>query len=663
VNLSRGLLGAGLVFWGWQTGNLAVGVALAALLEAPRWSAVRFELRPADLARIADLCTVIFVAVVAVTAATRGLRDGVLGALKWLPAVLAPIVLAQIVSASGRMPLSALLQYVRRRKQRDPEADDPLVDLGGVYLALCVVSAGVGNLRNAGYYAGTVLLAAWALQAVRPRHASIGVWVGVLSLAGAAGYAGQIGLAQLQTALEDWFTERSLRGIDADPYRNTTDIGSIGRLKQYDAIVMRVYAGPRADARLKLLHRASFTTYSGTAWHARKAPMVPLASEPDGATWVLAEGAPGSSVRIAGRLEQGKALLALPGETTRLTALPATELRRNALGAVQANVGGDWTSYVAIRSDGVVRAAQPGEDDTALPSGERAAIEALAAELGLPGLPADEALRRVERYFESFAYSTFREAPAPQGTTALADFLLRSKTGHCEYFAAATTLLLRAAGIPARYATGFAMIEYSHLEGAYVVRARHAHAWTRAWVGGRWVDVDNTPPVWFAEEERLAPAWQKIADLFRWAGYRWAQRGELGGGPVTYALLVILAAALVWRVMRAKRAARPGQCAPVDAARSYPGLDSEFYAVERAIVNGGVPRTSGETLAAWASRATAGMDDAARPQFERALHLHQRYRFDPAGLAAGDRKMLGDVARQIAAALEPGDAPLKQGNA
>ncbi len=194
MSLPRGLLGAGLLFWGWQTGNLIAGIALAAIIEAPRWSTVRFELRPTDLARVADLCTALFIGVLVVVAASRGFREGVLGALKWLPAVLAPVLLAQLVSNAGRIPLSALFQYVRRRKRLDPATADPLVDVGGVYLALCVVAAGGGNLRSPGYYVGTVLLAAWALRAVRPQHARLAPWLGALAVEGALGYAGQAGL-------------------------------------------------------------------------------------------------------------------------------------------------------------------------------------------------------------------------------------------------------------------------------------------------------------------------------------------------------------------------------------------------------------------------------------------------------------------------------------
>jgi hypothetical protein len=146
------------------------------------------------------------------------------------------------------------------------------------------------------------------------------------------------------------------------------------------------------------------------------------------------------------------------------------------------------------------------------------------------------------------------------------------------------------------------MLEYSKLEGAYVVRARHAHAWTRAWVNGRWVDVDTTPPIWFAEEARLAPPWQKLADLYRWASYRWAQRTGFEAGTAWYGLLGVLAALLAWRMLRGKRTRRARPEQTMRAVRAYPGMDSEFYAIERAVARRGVARARSEPLTEWASR-------------------------------------------------------------
>jgi hypothetical protein len=652
MTLPYGLLGAGLAFWGWQTGNVAVGLGLAALVEGARWSTVRFALRDGDCARVADLCVVLFLGVLATGAATRGMREGIVVAVLWLPVLLAPLVLAQRLSSAGRVPLSALFQHLRRRERRDPAAHDPAIDLSGVHLALCVVAAGLGNLRTAGYYIGAVVLTAWALHATRPRHVPVAGWAAMIALAGGIGYAGQAGLGQLQAVVEDWATEWYLRGMDADPYRASTDIGSIGRLKLRDAIVLRVYAEAGSAGRLRLLHRASYTTYSGTTWHARRFPLAPLTPREDGTTWVLGDGTAALRVKIATRLEDGKALLALPAGTVRVSELAAAALERNALGAVRAEVGGEWAIYVAETGHDADTATGPGDEDLGLPRAERETIEQVAHELGLAGLAPAEALARIERHFATFSYSTFRESAPPPGTTALADFLLRSRSGHCEYFAAATTLLLRAAGIPARYATGFAMLERSELEQAYVVRARHAHAWSRAWIDGRWVDVDTTPPDWFGVEERRAPLWQPLADVLRWAGFRWAQRPGFEPGATSYGLIVLLVAALAWRLFRGRRLRRVAGLADAPASHSRHAPDSEFYAVERALAERVSPREPGETLTGWVARVGSALTESTRAHLDRAVGLHLRHRFDPAGLDGSERAALREAAVALVEQLE-----------
>lgn len=75
-------------------------------------------------------------------------------------------------------------------------------------------------------------------------------------------------------------------------------------------------------------------------------------------------------------------------------------------------------------------------------------------------------------------------------------FLFKSKRGICTDFATASVLLLRAAGIPARYTEGFAVktdIASVDIYGRYVVKASQAHAFATAYVpGGGWIEVDGT---------------------------------------------------------------------------------------------------------------------------------------------------------------------------
>ena len=628
------LAGAALLFWGWHSGNLALAAPIALALEAPRWVRLRFALDAADYGRIADLCTVFFVGLAVVLAANRGVAHGVIGAFQWAPAVLSPILLAQRLGEGDRMPLTALFRYLRKMKERQPDLKVPMVDTGGVFVALCVISAGVGNPGAPAYYAGAVLLAAWGLYALRPRRAPAFVWVLLFAAGAGLGYAGHVGMAQLQYWVGGMIADWHLRRGESDLSRGMTDIGTLGRLKLRDTIVARVTGTPQDVARAQLLHRASYNAYVGTTWLGRRAPRQDLQPGEGGATWTLAPGAAQSRIELALRVERRSTVLALPPGVTRLTGLAATGVNHTGLGLVQAAVDGDWIRYGAEFGGEIAHYDPPGEEDVRLPPAERAVFGRIAAELGLARMPPLQAARRVMQHLASgFSYSLWRDAPPPAGMTPLADFMTRTRSGHCEVFAAAATILLRAAGVPARYATGYSVMEYSALEQAYVVRARHAHAWTRAFVDGRWIDLDPTPPDWFGQEtSRLAPVWEEVMDFFRWAAYRWSQREELEASDAWWGVLALLAAVLGWRLLRGKRVVRLGGV--VAASRPYPGMDSEFYELTRALP----ARAEGETLGAWLERVAPG-------KYDEALRLHQRYRFDPRGLERAERARLRELCR------------------
>jgi hypothetical protein len=269
------IAGAALLFWGWQSGSLLVAAPLALALEVPRWLRLRFALDAADYARVADLCTVFFVGLAVVLAFDRGVALGVIGAFRWLPAVLAPIVLAQRLGEDGRIPLTALFRYMRKLKARQPDLQVPMVETGGVFVVLCVVAAGVGNNAGQSYYAGAVLLAAWALFATRPRHARLAAWAVLFGAGVGIGYAGHTGMAQFQSWIGGLIADWHLQRAAADLSRSMTDIGTLGRLKQRDTIVARVTGAPRDIARERLLHRASYNAYIGTTWIGRRAQLDP----------------------------------------------------------------------------------------------------------------------------------------------------------------------------------------------------------------------------------------------------------------------------------------------------------------------------------------------------------------------------------------------------
>jgi len=88
--------------------------------------------------------------------------------------------------------------------------------------------------------------------------------------------------------------------------------------------------------------------------------------------------------------------------------------------------------------------------------------------------------------------------PAPQGQDMLAWFLFTFKAGYCNYYATAEVILLRATGVPARMAVGYAE---GTQEAPYrvTVLQEDAHAWPEVYFPGLgWVEFEPTvsqPPL------------------------------------------------------------------------------------------------------------------------------------------------------------------------
>ena len=216
---------------------------------------------------------------------------------------------------------------------------------------------------------------------------------------------------------------------------------------------------------------------------------------------------------------------------------------------------------------------------------EKPALAQIAAELKLADKTPEEAVRVLESFFSrKFEYSAWLGDPSLRSATRnpISEFLLRRRKGHCEYFATATTLLLREARIPARYAVGYAVQERKGRE--YIVRARHAHAWCLAWVNGAWRAVDTTPGSWTEIEAAHATFWEPISDAWsrlwfsfskwRWAQTQWRRYLLLFIGLLLLGMLARLLMTKGWR--RAQKAGNSKGGSPFRL-----GHDSEFYLIEK----------------------------------------------------------------------------------
>jgi protein-glutamine gamma-glutamyltransferase len=630
VKPPRFLLGLALALWGSCADVLWLGLLLGALVEGLLAANLRRAFSTADFNRVADLATLLSIGAIGYFAATRGTSEGVLRAVIWFPVMVLPVLLAQIVSDVGHLRLRNL--FYSLRKSDLPEADRP-IDIAFPYFALCMVSASISVNTYEMFLPVAVLLIAYALFAVRARGRASWVWALALTIALAIGTVTSVGMNRLQLALEDIAFEW-LSAVELDPYRAATRIGDVGRIKLSDEIVWRVRTETRIPNEL-LLFEAAYTFFDGSAWRAPVERFTPLGAPAQGQTWTL--GAPAGRldyIEISGHVDGSGAILALPSGTRSLTGLAANSVARNSLGSVKVSDTAPYLKFDVAYAPGVILQPAPTSADLSVPR----SLEPLFAQVRRSVAPstgnARESVAAVRKFFnDDFRYSLY--LGDRRGGKSLSDFLLDSRTGHCEYFATATTLLLRSFGVPARYVVGYSVQEFGPVDELYLVRKRHAHAWTQAYVDGAWVVVDTTPSVWAEAEAQHAGLFTPIYDRISWlwarfSEWRTREREDTGSWLLGGALLVC-----VWIYLRLFRRPRASRAAGSKRAAAETARESAYFVAERELARAGYPRHPGETPLAWLGRLASDRCPYISDALRAVVDAHYQYAYQPGGNQPG----------------------------
>ena len=381
MNTPVALQGATILFWAWQTGQWAVAVPCALLIEAARFVPRRWDFDAARLNRIGDLGAALTLVAGVWFYVTLGNPRAITQLFIWLPLAYLPLALSQAYGTHRQISLGVLFWSMRRHRSRKAME----VNFAYPYWGLWIVAASAANRRDGSFEIGLIALVVWALWQARPRSRGVAQWLLLVPLAAGTGYAGHLGLHDLQLWLEgnaaDWLGGDG--GSKTDPYRADTDLGHIGSLKQSDRIVLRV----RSEARFMrplLLHRASYDSYTGLRWLAKNAPFAPVVPT-SSATWNLANAAgplpidPAlQQVDIIEQTIHGRPVLALPAGTQRIENLAASEVNLNALGAVQVEHRPGFVPYRAVFAAGAAEAVAPRADDLVVPKREAEAFSRIA---------------------------------------------------------------------------------------------------------------------------------------------------------------------------------------------------------------------------------------------------------------------------------------------
>ncbi|MGZ8243150.1 transglutaminase-like domain-containing protein [Methylomagnum sp.] len=599
LNYPPWLLPLALAFWGWRSDTPLAALPLLLLVALARFSPWRWHLERRQYHRIGDLTAVLFLGAMGYfVIGGSGDVPPVYALLRWLPALFCPLVLAQVYGPGNHIPLSALFYSIRRNGKRHPP---PAIDFRLPYAFVCALAAGSGGIDDGAYFYGVALLALLTVWQNQPRRQAAPVWLLLFAVAVGLGYAGQIGLTRLQSLVEQWGLDwLASRSDSADPFRARTSIGDVGRLKLSSRVVMRIGADlPLAEP--LLLKEVAYDRYLGQSWAAGKAGFSPY----------IPPGLDGPRHLDVLRIEPKRNVLVSVPDGLRGLLLPprAGTLTANRLGAIKWLDAPPVLRYRIAYDPAQRDATAPTPEDLEVPPVVAEMLGPLARELGLAGLPPRRAVAAVAGYFErNFAYS-LNLGENRDSAPALRDFLYQRRSGHCEYFATATALLLRVAGVPTRFAGGYSVDEYSPEERVYLVRSRHAHAWAEAYVDGAWEAADNTPSVWAEEEAQADPWWRAAADIgSRWLAafrvWQWERAQGQGqeGFPLWGWLVLPLSLWLGWRLYRSRQTS-PSRRPEVSAVVPAAPVDAAYGQLEQALIQAGhPPRQPSEPPLLWLRR-------------------------------------------------------------
>ncbi|MEY4245317.1 MAG: hypothetical protein RLZZ245_2902 [Verrucomicrobiota bacterium] len=663
-----------LIFWGIMTGRPILGVILALVVEAAHWTKFRW-----DFAEEATSRTWQFNVVIIFIAATLIYMDGdpfvalpIL--LTWLPPLLLPMQFIQSYGMAKSLPLntfSFLAKQRRRRNLRLGLTETAIrINFGNAYFVTTLVAATLGNRASSNLFLpGIIVLSGWMLlSSSRSRPLALVV---ALSVAGMIAVAGQQGLE----ALEDWFGNRGATQSQFDPNSSSTMIGRPGSVVQSPAILWRI----RPENTMpppRLLRVGGYNSYRVGTWVnqtlksmqfndldtrlAEGTPyyiLAPAATESEQLA-AVSRSLPEFQIRGAATAETP---LPLPGDAASLRDFELDGIERNSFGTVrvfpkQSVIEGTVVWKKFLNSEGPPLK----NSDIKVPHQEREALAKVVRELKLDDIPTlDQKLAAIRTWFaKNFRYSRYLSIRSSTYVsthpTALTQFLTKSRSGHCEYFASATTLLLRQAGIPARYTTGYAAIERDVKRGEYIIRGTHGHAWTRVWDSKkrRWFDFDTTPPSWettpteTTAKQRFIDLVQRLReDFFLWRN-RPANRLAASSAMIFIALAV--AAFIAKRLWKSKR-----RLTANDSKHPFykgPALRTPLHDLENHAQSRLGPRPPGMPFARWIANLRPSLTHPAT--LDEAISIHQRLRFDPAPSDPAAVSQLSEISKKLASELK-----------
>jgi hypothetical protein len=265
-------------------------------------------------------------------------------------------------------------------------------------------------------------------------------------------------------------------------------------------------------------------------------------------------------------------------------------------------------------------------------------VSTLARDLTATELtPYDQALAIQEYLRREMRYAVTVDRP-PIGQDVVDYFLFDSRVGFCDYFASAMVVLARAAGIPARYALGYAPGIFDPEQGRFLVRQSDSHAWPELYFpGAGWVEFEPTSSIPEIQRSAAPPAvavnppWLKGSNPVFSAVWNFLAGIVRGAGvPALIAALIALLGYIAWVLLT------PVRFTLLAPPRMLSGMYRSLVAHGRRL---GVP-FSPATTPAELGFLLAGKVPARAETVQKVAGLYSRQVYGRQGISSEDRRAI-----------------------
>ena len=626
------LTGICLLIWGWQHEALWIAIPLALLAEISPLIKTRFDITRKELNIIFDMSAIFFAGLLVYGIVSESGSQAIFLLIFWLPIVLFPMVLVQHYSSQWQqIPLTAISLKARKANKLDKS-----VDISFLYIAATLISASSSQTTPIFFYIALSSVFFISIWRLRGRYFPAWSFIICFSLAASGGYIIDTGIVSTQLYLEEHLGRLFLNWFNKsdDPFSRDTRLGSIGSSKGSGRIIYRLETENNSPPP-KLIRDGSFDILLGNNWSASEI-VFSRARTNNMTDWSLITTArtysnhklATSTVKISSYFDDN-AIIAAPIGTQLISNIPAKKLEFTKLGTIKASEIPEMLVYSVEYSNGGEYNFPPKSHDLHIPDHYSKYLVTIATTLQLDTIPPKEQLTKLHRYFLNNYSYTLDLDTANSKLPPIIDFMVNTKSGHCEYFASATVLMLRQLGIPARYATGFSIQEYDPFEQAWLAREYHAHAWALAYIDGHWINVDNTPPDWLSEDKEEDGIILSIYNAMSWARYafnKWRMGNqEIIPDSYIYSLALIFTLIIAFKIRKRRQRAEVVIKQSINIDITTNPWDDFFASIESKTLK----REEYESMLDWFTRCSPILKDSNQTKLREIIICYYRYRFDP----------------------------------